>query len=226
MSKIIVSIATIPEREEMLKRTVYSLVEQCDILQVQLNNYEDVPEWLEMDGVIAVLTDNNVGDGFKFYNVETYDNAYFFTCDDDLIYPANYVETMVEWIERLNRSCVVTHHGRTLKSGEIISYYRDVTFSIACLKRNPYNMLLEFAGTGVTAFHTDTIKLRFNMFKKPNMADVWFGLEAKTQGVPIIALEHDEDFLGYQNPKDTIFDRKCNNEQDIVDIINNFNGRK
>jgi len=225
-SKIVVSIATLPEREKMLMRTIASLIEQCDVLQVQLNNYKEIPEWIIQDKIIATLTDNSIRDAFKFYNIEEYKNTYFFTCDDDLIYPKDYVNNMIKWIDKMNKSCIVSHHGRSLKSYPITSYYKESSFRVSCLHDNNYDILLEYPGTGVSAFHTDTITVNLDMFKNSTNADVWFGLQAKKQNVPVLALKHKAGYFGYQHPVDTLFDRKVNDEQDLVDVINEFHKRK
>ena len=105
-----VQIASLPERVEMLRKTVESLRPQVDEIFVGLNNYGITPDFLK-EGEFAHF-DNSRGDAVKFYNVEKF-RGYFFSCDDDLIYPLDYVKKLIAAIKKYK--CIVTLHGKTYR---------------------------------------------------------------------------------------------------------------
>lgn len=201
-----IQIATLPSRERYLKNTVHSLIDQCDSMFIALNNYDHIPEWLNHPKIECKLMDNSTGDGAKFYNVEKF-KGYFFACDDDLIYPSDYVETMVNMIEKYDRDAIITNHGRIIKSYPVENYYLAPKITYHCLQEVDVEVKVHFGGTGVMAFHTDTIKIKYKDFKKPNMADIWLSINARDQKVPIITNPHSENWLKYQEVTDTIHER-------------------
>jgi len=114
--KTVVGMATFKGREKAVDTAINSLSNQVD--EIILYDNEVNPD----------LTDNG-----KFYGLSLQkEPCYYFTCDDDLFYPSNYVETMIESIERLGG--IVTHHGRKLK-GLYLSYYRGHE-NFRCLDNN------------------------------------------------------------------------------------------
>ena len=104
----IISLASIPDRQAQLKKTVMSLLIQCDKMNVALNGYKEIPSFLNRNNKIsAYLSDNSMGDAEKFRNIG---EGYNFTCDDDLIYPGNYIQTLINKIDQYK--CIISCHGR------------------------------------------------------------------------------------------------------------------
>ena len=71
--KVIAGMASIPERTGSLKKVVDSIINQVDELHIYLNNYEEIPHFLNRDKVTAYLSNyekGDLGDIGKFYNVE------------------------------------------------------------------------------------------------------------------------------------------------------------
>ena len=98
IKKITVSIASIPKREKSLYKTVDSLINQIDYLNIYLNGYSSAPFFLKNNNKINfILSSENkdLGDIGKFYFSESI-KGYHFTCDDDIIYPNNYIQFMIE----------------------------------------------------------------------------------------------------------------------------------
>ena len=105
--KVTVSIATIPSRKEALKITIDSLINQVDKIYIYLNNYEEIPNYLTYNSYklktqglkkIEYFRSQNykdLGDVGKFHCVGII-KGYHFTCDDDIIYPDNYIKYMIE----------------------------------------------------------------------------------------------------------------------------------
>ena len=186
---ITAQLAAIPKREDFLKKVIDSLLPQVDVLRVFLNSYKKVPGWLEILPVECKLLDNSTGDAAKFYGIENIE-GYFFSCDDDLIYPKNYVQTIIDKIEIYKRKAIITLHGRTMPDRPVRSYYRDRFETYRCLGTVDYDVRVPVGGTGVMGFHTSTIKLKYSDFRLPNMADIWVSGYAKRQKVPIVVIAH------------------------------------
>lgn len=169
--KVCVGIATFRGRENSLKQTISSLSNQVD--EIFLYDNETNPD----------LTDNG-----KFYGLNLIkEPCYYFTCDDDLTYPSDYVETMVEAIERTKG--IVTHHGRILL-GENRSYYTGHKV-FHCLKHNNSECRLDVAGTGVSAWSTKDFNPKHLAFAKDKkMSDVIFSLEASRRNKKITLIKH------------------------------------
>jgi glycosyltransferase involved in cell wall biosynthesis len=191
---IIVGIATFKGREELLKRTIESLDGQVDKIIIYDNE-------LNTD-----LTDNG-----KFYGLTLQKKAcYYFSCDDDIIYPSNYIQHTIQAIEKYN--CIVTYHGRKLK-GKGLEYYHGHD-AYSAFKNVSQDMQIDIAGTGVTAFKTsyfNPIDLINSQYKK--MSDVIFSLEAKKQNKKILMLTHGQEWIKEQRTKINIHTEQIKNSQ-------------
>ena len=174
--KIVASLATFKGREKCLDIAVKSLAKQVDEIIVYDN--EQNP---------------NLYDNGKFYGL-TYqkDPCYFFTCDDDLFYPPNYVERTLKAIEK--HKCIISHHGRILL-GRDFSYYRGHK-NVRCLDVNYYEGRIDVAGTGVTAFDTRYFNpIGLHTAEDVKMSDIVFSLEAIKQGRDIFTVQHEAKWI-------------------------------
>ena len=184
--------AAVPWREETLENVVNSLLPQVDRLNIYLNDWEKVPSFLDQAKINAVRSQNEIGDigaRGKFYWCNKIKGIHL-TVDDDILYPADYVEKIVEGMNR-NEGSVVTFHGSILKTPKFsekqtVSHFaRDV----------PSDILVTIGGTGVMAYNTANVKIDFESFKCNFWADGWFAIQAKETGVPITALRHEQGWL-------------------------------
>lgn len=195
---ITAKIASLPKRERLLKRTVESLRPQVDNIFVALNGYQHTPDFLDFGEYVHL--DNSTGDAAKFYDIENI-NGYVLTCDDDLIYPPNYVSYMIRGLHRHN--AITTLHGKVYPRP--VTTFKNTKLSVQCLRNLYEDVKVEVPGTGVLCFHTDMIDLNYKDFKLPNMADIWMGKFAHEQNVDIVALAHDASYLTYQHPNFTVY---------------------
>jgi len=217
---IIAQIASLPDRVESLRLTIASLRKQVDKLFIALNGYKEVPEFILKDPFIEyVVLDNSLGDAAKFYDIDKRD-GYFFACDDDLIYPKNYIDFMIDKIEQYR--CVVSLHGRSFKIRPIQSYYKSATDKYRCLGTVNKDVYVDVAGTGTMAFITNDIKVRLSDFRMANMADIWLSKIAHEQKVPLLVTAHKEGFLKYIPQTRTIWDDEHLSDASQTEIINSF----
>jgi hypothetical protein len=224
---ITAQLATIPGRVYSMLKTVKSLHGQVHYINVQCNNYSEhdinvieasIKDWqyyqkYKPDGLAFYKADNLHGDAEKFNGVDKLE-GYIFTCDDDLIYPPDYVETMIKKIEQYGRKAVITCHGRTFPDRKITSYYRDKLEGFRCLGDVQKDVQVHSGGTGVMAWHSDLWRPEMSWFMAPNMADVFIGREAKKRGIPIICIEHSEGWIKYieQPEGSTIWEKHINDD--------------
>lgn len=222
---VTVQICSIPERLPLLPKVIESLLPQIDQIFIVLNGYIKVPDVLNTytnSKVFISCSDNSMTDAEKFRDIELR-RGYLFTCDDDLEYPPNYVRYMISKIEEYNRKAIISLHGRKLKPPPIISYYNDHIEYYHFMQNVKKDYVVDVGGTGVTAWHSDTIKISFSDFQKPSMADIFFGLQARKQRVKIIVAKHKATFIKYLNPElhgKTIWDTENSNDKIQTQIIN------
>lgn len=216
---IVVGIASVPNRKDMLIRTVESLLPQVDKVYVALNNYPETPQELRsLRNVECVIMDNSLGDGAKMAFVDKCD-GYYFSCDDDLLYPKGYCQYMISKINQYN--CIVTLHGKNFRNRPLKSYRKGFTLNYHCLHSYDYDVELDVGGSGVMAFHTKRFKFDIQGIKMKNMCDIWTSLQAHQQGVKIMGVAHKNTFLGYQNPQETIW-RTCTIDPYMTEVLNSF----
>ena len=218
--RIVVNVASY-KRTESLIRTLESIINQCDEINVALNDHymEEIPDFLHHNKINLFFTDNSIGDAFKFLNLEKVD-GYYFSIDDDLIYPPTYVSDTIKRCKEFNNKKVVTYHGRNFPSFPISSYYRSASERYSCLSKVKNDVKVQFGGTGVMCFHTSLIKIPIDYFKNANMADVWIGKYCIENNIEIICLKHDEGYMKYIPQKSTIYNEASKSDKIQTGLVN------
>lgn len=215
---VLVGIASIPERVESLESTIASLAPQADRIAVSLNGHTEIPPFLHChSNVDAVLRPRNGGDAEKFAVVADWD-GYVATCDDDILYPPDYIDRIIAGIEKYGRRTIVGFHGGTTlgyNGASLAATHKQ----IRCLGEladddTDVNVL----GTGALGFHTAGVPLWREVFRHPNMADVHLACHARLFGIPLVALAHQAGWL--QNicpPGATIYDSNKRRDGSVRD---------
>jgi len=215
-----VGIASLPERQEHLILVVNSLLPQVDKVYIALNNYSHIPQQLQDNPKIsATICDNSLGDGAKFLHVDRIDGMYF-SCDDDIIYPANYCGYMESKAKQYG--CIVTLHGRRYDK-PILKSRRSFTLNYHCLHTYKEDMELHLGGTGVMCFDTSVFRPAISRFLEPNMADIWVAKQANEQGIRIMGVAHKNTYLRYLHQNKTIW-TTCTPEKEAYQtaVLKNF----
>lgn len=202
--KIIAGVATTGKREESLELMMDSLKGQVDEISIYDNSFEDQD-----------LTDNGKFYGLQFYN----EPIYFFSVDDDLIYPPDYVETTLRAIEKYQ--CIVTYHGRILR-GLNRNYY-DGHSALNCKYHYPQTREIDVAGTGCAAFSTEYFNpTEICYAEEKRKSDLVFSLEAAKQDKKIIHIGHKGNWIKYINQPEgtTIYEMECNDQSKQIELAN------
>jgi GT2 family glycosyltransferase/SAM-dependent methyltransferase len=185
------SLASIPGREKTLRQVVRSLLPQVDQVNVYLNGYSRIPEFLRRPKIRVVRSQDTPfgdrGDAGKMYWVDGA-KGYYLSCDDDILYPPDYVKQMIAGIERHGRRAVVSFHGSILHHP--FKDYITTRTSLRCLRPLRVDTPAHVLGTGVMGFHTSTLRVSREDFRAPNMADIWMGVLGQQQRVPFVGLRH------------------------------------
>jgi len=226
MDKISFHMASFPPRERSLEETVNTILPQCDELHIYLNGYKQVPKFLLHPKITVYRSQQEIGDlgdVGKFYNCENWE-GYCFTVDDKILYPKDYVKTMIDAIEKYGRRAVISLHGRIVKP-KCTSYYHDFKKAFRCLDTVMQNEFTHVVGTGVLAWHSDTFKLDFSTFETSNMSDIWFSIALQKEMIPGVILKHRARWIKLSNLQDnrvSISAACSNNDQVQTDIVNSI----
>ncbi|PAU73002.1 glycosyltransferase [Vreelandella alkaliphila] len=231
-SQVFVGIASIPQRVNCLEQTVQSLISQVDKIGVFLDKYSVVPEFLKNNEKITYKMSSDfpaeIGDAGKFYWVDNHEGFYF-TCDDDLIYPENYIERITKKIQFFDYPVVVGWHGSVILEPFANYYDKDSRRVFSFGAPRPYDTPVHILGTGCMGFHTSHINVSFSDFKTPNMADVYFAVLGQQQNIPFIVAEHkkgeifesdaSQEFSIYQHSSKSIEGSRHNTKEKQNEIV-------
>lgn len=192
---ITLKIASIPARISQLAPTIENFLNKVNIIQVYLNNYKAIPSFLEHEKIHVFMSQDygDLGDIGKFYQIEKV-SGYLLTIDDDLIYPSNYVDCMINKIDAYQRKALICVHGNILPRHKLSSYYKDkkgLHFERALIK----DTLVDVPGTGTLGFHTEALKISQKIFLSINMSDIWLAVYAKRNNIPIISIERSKHWI-------------------------------
>ena len=220
---IICGMATIYNRKDTLKECIDSILPQVDKLILYQNGYFEVFDFLQnpkIEVISSLITGVDMGDAGKFYKLNDFENSYYFSVDDDLIYPKNYFLDTVRKVNEFDYKKVITYHGRNFNKFPINSYYKSASERYACLHKVNNDVKVQFGGTGVMCFHTSLIKIPFEYFRHPNMADVWIGKYCIENNIEIICLKHNEGYVKYIPQKTTIYDQEHKSDKIQTGLVN------
>lgn len=187
-------IATTGKRQKQLRRACQSLLKQVNEVRVYDNSKN--PD----------LTDNA-----KFLYLDIFSEpVYYFTCDDDILYPSNYIRTTINEIEK--HQSIISWHGRILKEGRK-KYYGADHFGMRYFQENKEVLQLDVGGTGVMGFRTDYFKPDIANSPYKCMSDLVCSLEAWKQGKRIISPPKKAGWIREQIVKSSIFTQHRNGPQ-------------
>ena len=187
-----------PSRIDSFRQALPSILNQVDQLHIYFDQYDAVPpEFLGKPKMIVHLNSGHfpdLGCGGKFLGLRTIvEPSLYFTFDDDIIYPNNYVQYLRAALERLHYEGIVGLHASVFQY-KPPSYHinrRILNFS------DPLeaDSLVDELGTGTVAFLTSLIS--FDPFQWPakNISDLMLMVHAVAHNIPRVAIRRPKDFL-------------------------------
>lgn len=174
---VIAYMATMLERAPLCGKAVESLRGQLDELHI--------------------VFDHELGDAGKFA-IPRPERAFALTVDDDIIYPPDYADRLIDGLERYERRAAVGFHGARMLS-PIAGYYKSRKV-YECKSALSADTRCHILGTGTLAYYTGAYSgPGLDYFYAKNMADIWFSIHAKNCGIERIVLSH---LAGWIQPQD------------------------
>lgn len=221
--KITANIATMPERAAILPQMVASIYAQFDEIRIWCNGYTPfgIPEIYDPQGKVFLggcHNNDDLADNGKFAWLEQgMTQEYYFTLDDDILYPEDYVATTLANLSKYPGH-IICYHGRKLTGTGLPYYPSHQQYRFNC--HLDHDTRVDVAGTGVTAFNTQN----FNPYylwasKRKRMSDLLFSLEAAQQNIPMMCCSHNAGWFGYLNPTHTILGSFLNMPTPVQDEL-------
>ncbi len=217
---LIGGVATIPGRHQQLRVMVESIIDQLDHLHVYLNGFDSVPDYLSDPRITCYRSADHlgdVGDAGKFFAF-VQQVGYYFSLDDDIQYPQDYVQRMRSGVDDYGKTCCVGLHGIVLPA-RIESFYTDRWVhhgKDGLAVDQPVHLL----GTGLMAVYTGTLHLTMDDLPEPNMADIWLGLAAQRQQVGMVALSREPEWVEMLETNDNIYSRHSGDDERQTELVN------
>ena len=208
LAPAIASMASVPTRRLMLQDCVASLLLQCDTVRVFLNDYPDVPAFLDHPRVEVRRSQDwdDKGDAGKFGWIEVPDApGYRVIVDDDLVFPPDFVERLSNRVNASGNRAIYALHGVLLKQ-PVTSYYdpdsRSVFHFQNALRQDRTCHVL---GTNALCYYSEAVKMTWADFMFRNMADIFFARYAQQHGLPMVAIARPPNWVR-QNAQDGGFE--------------------
>jgi len=219
---IVAHCATYPARSSTLRENIARLLPQVDRLDLVFNQYADIPTWTKRySNLVGHLPTSDLKDTGKFKPTPHPDDVVILI-DDDLLYPANYVEQMVATAQQagiFSRGAIGGLHGTNYRRWPSL---QDVRGMLRMLRtgsgrtgtfRDTYNFWekldtptrVEQLGTG-TVIMSGAVWPGLDPVKKSQrQVDVGLAQWAFTQSIPLVALPRPANWLVNTDQEETLY---------------------
>jgi hypothetical protein len=205
---VFVALATHPGRAQQLETVVNSVCFQADQMFIYLSGYTVVPDVLrEVRNSSRFLLAGTpfgerdlrvIGRTLPLQSLPI--GTFYFSVDDDIWYPPNYVEYMVAAWRRYPGAVVALH-------GSVFPDNLNHDMNWFTMKRVlPWNRdlhvdtFVHVVGTGVMMLRVGTLPISHHNFNMTIMEDPQFALIAQSRGVPLVVVRHNASFCRQTAP--------------------------
>jgi len=191
--------------------------EQWEWINGELNSY---------DNIILYRGDNKKGSNEKIKYINIGHNYYICLADDDLIYPNDYLNKLINGCEKYNAH--VSLHGRTIPKGIISSYYKQIGSYYRALGSVEHDVEVDITSNCGSLFKRnfyDDLDEWYNFCSTTSMDDIYVNYFAKKKGIRRMVLSHKEGYLKHKKQlieDDYVFSKYKNNDKVQTDFINNY----
>jgi hypothetical protein len=196
------AIATIPSRVESFADVLSRLVPQVDHLFVYLDGHAAAPSALKQQSKLTIFHAEKCGNlhaSSRLLPMTFLGRPCIFVIfDDDIIYPTDYVETLVEGLAKRGGRAVVGFHGNCFKP-PYASYAKD-RVNINFKEGLEIDTQVDELGAGTSAFLSENLAIDPREFPYVNMDDLILAIEAERRCLPRICLRRSTGWLA-KHPK-------------------------
>lgn len=200
-------VASIPGRVAGLEQAVSTMSAQVDEVDVFLNGYDKIPEFLKSVPSINVYCSqdyDDIGDAGKFFTFDPSRKEVYFSFDDDIVYPTDYADTLTDAAYRYNVPCGV--HGSLLRLDKRVDYYdKNDRYVFHFRDKNSADRRVHVLGTGTLCIPPGIIKDKPPFYFR-NMADIWIARQLSRQGTGQVCVARSYEWLKpYATVDDSIY---------------------
>mgnify|MGYP002836626331 CR=1 FL=1 len=235
--RVTVCMATFPGRFGVIGKAVQSLLDQSrppDEILIHVNQTDDHPP-LPKDRRIKVHASAhvNITDIGKFKLAADIHEGIILTVDDDIHYPSDYVERMVDAVNRYDGEAIVGVHGCVLPVGEAIKdwdEYRQKRRVHWFRRPVATDLPVNIVGTGTMAYDASRITFDWTKYQEQRMVDIHVAVEAQRKGIPMITPSRGREWMVPIDPdegdsEESIWQMLQTSEdmqQDILRVLNSI----
>lgn len=228
-------IASMPDRNDLIE-ILENIIPQKNLNKIflVLNNFDEARIKRVRDFLDSFCFKYNVkydifirknekGSSEKFYPLRYAESKYIAFIDDDIIYPTNYLQTMVMNCNKLGG--VVSMHGRVLLDEEITNYYKQKKNLFAFKKEVLKDEEVDIIGTGCMLFRKDFFKAEdlnnfYENIEYRNMDDIYFSYFALENDIKRFVVKHKEGYLKAILNDNCVFNNHKDNCVNQTNFIN------
>lgn len=182
--KCFAGMATMPTRRHTLRAVLRSIVPQVDRLFLFLDRFPD--SFMPSHPKITVLKSQDHGDlranGKLLGLLHAPEPGIYFTVDDDICYPPDYVERMAGHLDQLGAGKVVGVHGNHLRREGFSSYLRDRVIHLRSYPLDEYKGV-DVIATCTSAFRMEELRFDVRDWQITNMVDLHFSIECQKRNL-------------------------------------------
>ena len=186
----VATIATMPSRLDGFEKVLNSIFPQVDRIFIYLDNFMAIPAFLNGHSKINVFRAEETGNfhaSSRFLTLtHLKEPCVLFSFDDDIIYPSDYVKTLVTVLAEVRGRMVVGVHGRTFLPPHL-SYVQNATFYHFEAELRQFLHVHEL-GTGTCAFISSLFDFNVAQWPYNGMDDIQFAIEAQKRSIPRLAI--------------------------------------
>ncbi|MEC8720877.1 MAG: glycosyltransferase family 2 protein [Candidatus Thermoplasmatota archaeon] len=205
--EITICMATFPGRFTVIKHAVQSLLNQTlppDKILIHVNESDEIPK-LPNDPRIIVSgsSEENITDIGKFKLAGNVSSGIVLTVDDDIHYPEDYIETMVNAVNRYDGEAIIGVHGCVLPVGPAVSNWNEYRKNRRVhWFRRPVSVDLpvNIVGTGTMGYDASKIAFDWTKYQEQRMVDIHVAVEAQRKGIPMITPSRKRDWMAPIDP--------------------------
>jgi hypothetical protein len=176
--------ASIPTRAGDLEQVLARIVPQVERLHLFLHGYDEVPAAARHSRIIPVLAppDTPFRASGKFYGLLQQKLPCLYFCfDDDILYPADYVERMTGAIVRYGGRAFVGVHGTSYPVPRSSYAHDRKTRHFA--KRLRFDRVIDELGSGTVAFASELLHIDPRRWPHGDMDDLMLAIDAERHDI-------------------------------------------